>query len=286
MGVGGLTQYIVSWSELDAGRQCPHKRELAYAKRWVSPQVSRPLDMGSLGHAVLEAHFKALQAGAALPDARAAAIRVLDASDSAYKDTVGWIYGRFCERYGADRQWRILGVEHEMRVPLDDTFILKVKLDAIVEDLVRKAKLIVDWKFSSRLLTDKELAFDDQFGLYEAAMNRAGHEVLGSLYGLNRTPQRGEIPVRDPDPPLDDWFSRVPLYRTTDEQDEIIEDALSDFHWLYSFGPDEAPRRPDPDRCKWRCSYTFPCLHGRKYGPDRERELLEAHGFEMQQERH
>lgn len=275
---------VVSWSELDAGRQCPHKHELAYKQRWVPPSVSRPLEVGKLGHAVLEAHFKTLQAGGSLPDAKQAAREVWLASGSDYQQTIEWIYGRFVERYGASRNWKILGVEQELRLPLDDRFILKIKLDLLLMDLVRQSTHILDWKFSSRLLSDRELAFDDQFGLYEAVMNRAGYPILSSIHGLCRTPQRG-TPARG-DPPLDDWFALTPLYRTPGEQEMLIQEALSDFHRLHDYGPGEAPRHPDTDRCKWRCSFTKACLHGRKYGPRRERELLEADLFEMQQERH
>jgi len=275
---------VVSWSELDAGRQCPHKHELAYKQRWTPPSASRPLEIGKLGHSVLEAHFRSLQSGSSLGQAKQDALEVAHASGSDYIQTILWIYERFVERYGASREWKIHGVEQELRLPLDARFVLKVKLDLLIEDLRRGSMHILDWKFSSRLLSDRELAFDDQFGLYEAVMNRAGYRILSSLHGLCRTPQRS-VSARG-DPPLDEWFALTPLYRTEEEQRRILVEALNDFHRLHGYGPNEAPRHPDPDRCKWRCSFTFPCLHGRKYGPDRERELLEAHMFEMQQERH
>lgn len=275
-----MTKQTVSWSELDAGRQCPHKWDLAWHQRWTPPDVSRPLAIGSLGHKALETHYRILQTGGSLADATLAVVDLLRTPPlSPYADTVAWIYNRFVERYGADRQWKILGVEETLTIPLDDRFNLKAIIDLIVEDRSSGAIILIDWKFSSRLLGDRELAFDDQFGLYQAVMRQQGRPVLHCLYGQNRTPQGGQMP-RNLDPPLDDWFFRVPVYRTDGELEQLLEEALDDFHRLYDgVETGDLPRHPDSDRCKWRCPFTLPCLHGRKYGPRREVELLEAHGF-------
>jgi hypothetical protein len=244
--------------------------------------------MGTLGHKVLEAHYRALMDGATLSHARDAGLAQLATSPrSPYADAIEWVYGRFIELYGADRQWRIIGVEERIEIPLDARFRLKTRIDLLVEDRSRQnALVLVDWKFSSRLLGDRELAFDDQFGLYQAAMRDSGRPVLYCLYGQNRVPPRGRLPL-DPEQPLDTWFSRVPLYRTDVEMDRIIDEALDEYHTLYDGKvTGSLPRRPDTDRCKWRCRFTVPCLHGRKHGPQREVELLEAHGFVQDHTRH
>ena len=48
---------IVSWSELDALKQCPMKHHLAYEERWTGPETSKALAIGSLFHKVMEAHY-------------------------------------------------------------------------------------------------------------------------------------------------------------------------------------------------------------------------------------
>lgn len=282
---------VVSWSELDDGRQCPHKWDLAWQQRWRQPEdaeESASLAMGTLGHRVLEAHYRALMDGATLSTARDRGLAELATSPrSPYADAIEWVYGRFIERYGADRQWRILGVEERLVVPLDSRFHLKTRVDLIVEDRSRQNALVfVDWKFSGRLLSERELAFDDQFGLYCAALAAQGRPVLYALYGQNRVPPKGRLP-QQLEQPLESWFERVPLYRTEHEIDTIIDEALDEYHALYNAKTSGTlPRRPDTDRCKWRCRFTYPCLHGRKHGDDREIELLEAHGFVQDHTRH
>jgi hypothetical protein len=292
---------VVSFSEIDTLRQCPHKHELAYKERWVGPVTGPALSRGILWHQVLEAHYKVLMRAdsegwtnaKALMMARREVNKLIVGTHgyvSEDAELIGWMYDGHVEHYGADENWRILAVEHAPEVWLPtprgtrSMFKLKLKIDLIVRERDTKLLWLVDHKSGKDLPNNKEHDIDDQFGLYAYAMRTLGHPVFGSIHSAART-QRNKDQAKHFQP-LHERFRRHPMARTDQELDTIAIEAYRTIRAGYAVPIGEAPRSPNPDTCRWRCDYTEPCLMGRKTDARRERQLLRDMGYVQNFERH
>jgi hypothetical protein len=74
------------------------------------------------------------------------------------------------------------------------------------------------------------------------------------------------------------------MYRTDEELNEIAIEAYRTARRAWSTPVGEAERNPNEDTCRWRCSFTEACLGSRKGGD--LVHMLEAHGMEINRERH
>ena len=283
--------HVVSWSEIDCFRQCPFKHMLSYKQRWTkTPRVGSPLSRGSLFHSVLEAHYLCLQSGGSLADAREVVDPLFFSNGEQNEDQVmvQWIYEGYIALYADDPNWKVVAVEYanEFWLPTASgtrsNFKLKLKIDLIVQDPARRL-WIVDHKTCKDLPTEKMMELDDQFGLYTWGLRQLGKTVHGAMHNACRTTR-----YKDPNKPqpLDERFRRTLLYRTDEELDRIALEAYATARRAWSDSPigEQPERNPNTDTCRWRCDYTEDCLASRK-GVDL-REMLVAHGFEQNFERH
>lgn len=298
---------IVSYSELDTYRQCPLKHQLAYLQRWTRPnQEGSALDKGTLYHAVLEAHYRTIWAAqrelgrrvhaseeADILAACRQAVRPLLSNPVTGTQTetqvlIEWMYQGHVQRYGADRDWLILGVEDNRLMPLlaesgrtSPTYRLKMKIDLIVKD--RQSDVwIVDHKTCSRLPNRKELDMDDQFGLYIAGMRHTGTRVRGAIHSAARTQRnKGDIDGTKL-MSLDERFARTATTRTDRELDNLLMDASRCAR--ASRLPGHRYSSPDPDRCGWRCDFQDAHLMMRKGMPPKR--TLQDMGFVVDPTRH
>lgn len=246
---------VVSYSEYDALRQCPLKHHLQYNERWTSPEVGKALQIGSLFHKVMEAHYKK-KGRKKLTEGKLGFI-LAECENEEYRDTVQWMYEGYCECYDVDAAWTILGVEKEVRVPLGPGLLLKGKLDLLVKDNSAGGGLwIVDHKSSGQMPKEKDLEFDDQFGLYVWALRE--DDVRGVIHNACRT-QRLK---RDMD--MAERFKRQYTVRNRFELDTIARECYETFERGLQPWPGLPPRATDPDRCGWRCGFTEACLMSRK----------------------
>lgn len=277
--------HVVSFSELSDARQCPHKHELNYKERWQSPTTKPALSRGTLWHKVMEQHYLGHKAGN-LKQGMANALALLSSKDgdvTEEQDLVYWMYSGYLELYGDDPQWEVLAVEHTSEIWLPtvnggrSNYKLKIKIDLIVR---WKGKIwIIDHKSGKDLPKDKELALDDQFGLYVWGMRAMGKKVFGAMHNAART-QRNKTPGQT----IESRFSRTLMNRTQAELDVIAVEAYKTMRRIYQIPAGEAERSPNPDQCTWKCDFLEPCLAGRK-GID-ERVFLSEKGFVQNYERH
>jgi len=290
---------VVSYSELDALRQCRLKHQLAYKERWVGPTTSAALERGSLFHEVMELHYRRLKEGIK----PAGIVQEVQTSgllsdphtggSSEMQDLVAWMYTGYVEHYGGDEDWEIIDVEFKVEEWLPtpwgtrSSFRLKGRIDVLVRDNSAGGGLwVVDHKTCKRLPRGKDLDLDDQMGIYTYLLRRGGLDIRGTIYNSVRT----EKLVR----PMSagERFQRALTVRGDRELETMATEAYETFLDAYrprvhggSTGTvHDAPRSPDPDRCGWRCSYTEACLLGRK-GADL-RDLLAETGYEIDLERH
>lgn len=306
----------VSYSELDAFRQCQFKHHLSYKERWTSPQPARALDIGSLTHAVLEAHYRrevAERTGAAgqtLIDSQLSPEGILadaEARGNEHAELVRWIYSGYVERWGErEAEWRVMGVETKVEERLRNRagnktqFVLKGRIDLLVK--WNGGWWVVDHKTTSRMPREKSYDLEDQFGIYVWLLRQSGLDVRGVIHNAINTKQL----VREQS--LEERFKRTLTVRTDAEMQTMAFEALDHFRQAYAprratkagvgalngasprrpkgvaGGPEMPPRSPDGDRCTWRCSYLEPCLMSRK--GQAIQPLLEDLGYSQNFTRH
>ncbi len=294
-------EITVSYSEVDTARQCPLKHALAYDERWVkSHSESSALGLGTLWHLVMEAHRTALSRGASLPVAREAGLLVIQTqvTDPEVADLLTWMYEGYLEKWGADREWRLLGTELAGDVLLPPPqgwpetelqFRLKFKID-----------LLFEWQGRIWVLDEKsckdlpkgniDFDFDDQFGLYYWAATQLGYPVFGAMYsGSRKTRLQREMT-------LDERFVRIPMHRNSKELRAIAEDAWQTAYFAYERIATvrearirgatnvEHARHTNPRECKWKCDYRQACIMGRK--GRNLRVYLASTGFRQDRSRH
>lgn len=280
---------VVSYSEISSGRACPHQHELAYKDRWVPPREGPALVRGTAWHAIMEYHYQAQKVGAKRGDIRASLAPLFfydeDGTQSDEQSLLEWMYDGYVQQWAAeDGEFKIVAVEHEAEVPLPTSkgtmsqFRLKMKIDLVVRD--RRGKLwVVDHKTCQNLPSNRELELDDQFGLYTWGMRQLGHQVFGCIYNAART-TRNKIKKQ----PLDERFSRTLMARNDDELDTLAIEAWRSARAVYAWQPGTAPRHPDSEKCRFRCSFTEPCLASRR-GMDEVRFLHDT-GYVQDPTRH
>lgn len=282
----------VSYSEIDAARQCLKKHQFGYKERWVPPVEGRALVRGKLWHNVMEDHYRAIKTWQDAGDTEYHKWRIeaerdrliknwLNDPDNEEHELVEWMLDGYLEMYGWDTAWRVMAVEHAPEVWLPTTtgsrssFKLKLKIDLIVRDSFGRL-WIIDHKSGKDLPKPFDLDMEDQFGLYAWALRVLGKPVHGMIYNAART-QRNKGAQS-----LDSRMARHLMVRTDRELDEIAIDAYKTAKLAYSVKGD-APRSPGP-HCGWRCGYTEPCLTSRK-GRSAV-DMLEDLGFSQNFDRH
>ncbi len=279
-----MSTHTVSFSELDATRQCSLKSYLSYRERW-QPEVTAPaLSRGKLWHSVMEAHYKpGIVPGWVSP------WQVLaDAGETDDANTCRWMYEGYLERYGTDPDWEVVAVEQKveesLRLPSGrkSKFVMKGFVDLLVRDHSCGGGLfIVDHKSARELPKQKALDFDDQLGIYTWLLRRQGLDIRGAIHNTART-----YKLKSKEMSLGERFSRTLTVRTDRELEIMVAECLRTFQAAYKPLRDGElpPRSPDPDRCSWRCSFGEPCLAARKGGDIAE--LLTDFGFTQNWGRH
>lgn len=282
----------VTYSELDAYRQCPLKHKWSYKDRWVKPpQVGSPLSRGSLWHLVMECHYTWLQRFRTNKSIDPAFLAdwinthlLYDEAGNQNEDQelVEWMYDGYLDCYGVDPDWEILQIEQANRVALpvpDDgtPFQLKFKIDLLIKDKTSGQLWLVDHKSAKDFTRQVEIDVDDQFGLYTWALRKLGYPVVGTIRSDART-QRNKSPMT-----LENRFRRVSTYRTDQELENIARDAYATASAAWGNTPLHS--NPAPDRCSWRCDFLQSHLMLRK-GVAQESVILRDFGFEVNKLKH
>lgn len=303
---------VVSYSELDCYRQCPLKHHITYGQRWTKPvKDGSALDKGSKYHAVMETHYKVIQAAQQANNGKrlgkAQEKMVLAACWEAIKpmlrdptsgaqtevqELIEWMYKGYVANYGVDRQWVIKGVEHQIITPLRDErgrrsrYHLKAKMDLIVLDLDMGSLWVVDHKSGKDLPTSMDLEIDDQFGLYTWAMREVGRPVMGSIHSANRTQRNVGDKNGTKLMSYEQRMSRTPLNRGSRELDNLALDAYRVARAAHPPKSEQRPvySSPDPRQCGWKCDVKEPHLAMRT--GRRMSEVLTEFGFKIDRTRH
>lgn len=307
-------QVIVSYSELDTFRQCPLKHLLAYKQRWTKPKAEdSALGKGTLWHKVMEAHYGVIKRHQEAPEQRLSPQYerqiLAEAQDKAtdlmfdpdtgkqteVQELMQWMYAGHVEQYGIDREFSVVGIELGPHVPLPwpdgrpSHYILKTKLDLLVKDSFGQL-WIIDHKSGANKPSEFEMQIDDQFGLYQWAMEALGYEVAGSIHSYARTTRNtgdheGAAAKYKPQT-LDQRFERFYLNRSKRELKALADDAFAAARNAYPPQGKTLPlySAPDPRNCGWKCDFKEAHLMLRE-GMDLK-YVMQSEGFAQDFTRH
>ncbi|HEU5046102.1 MAG TPA: PD-(D/E)XK nuclease family protein [Nocardioidaceae bacterium] len=303
----------VSYSELDAFRQCGLKHALNYLQLWSRPPgEGTPLSRGSAWHEILQTHYLTIRRHRTGQDKQgnpkwiehpntALRTRMLTecvetvtrlhlvdqhtGEQTEQQELLAWMYQGYLDQYGIDEPWQILGVERAGSVWLlterggRSRFRLKYKIDLVIRDLQTNQLKVVDHKSAANFSRPAEIDIDDQFGLYNWAYWREhGQRPIAVIRSDART-QRNKGPMK-----LEDRFRRVQTFRSDAELENIALDAYRTAKAAYSPSRD-VYSSPAPDRCTWRCDYLEAHLAARK-GIAPMDTVLADFGFERRAVKH
>jgi hypothetical protein len=302
---------VVSYSEIDAYRQCRLKHQLAYIENWRVPadDEAEALARGTLFHSVMESHY-----GVIMGAQEGNLVEQLEVSDfwnaanlhlyddqgrqSERQELVEWMYTGYIEQWLVEdlSNWDIVKIEMPMTCNLGPGIDLAGTTDLLVKDKRLGGGLwIVDHKTCKNLPKQKDFDMEDQTGIYaHLAKTQLGLDIRGAIYNFVRTYRL----VRDMS--LEERHLRHITVRTDQElatmaneayqimagayadHERRIETIVIDSHTSEGDVIDvvyDAPRSPDGERCGWKCGFTEACIAGRKLGPERTRTFLEDIGM-------
>lgn len=285
---------VVTYSELDAFRQCPLKHQWSYVDKYRQDAVAgTALTRGSLWHQVMESHYLLLQKHPQWEEYTKERFMQFmlqhfltdDAGNSSEdQQLIEWMYSGYLEMYGPDSQWEPVLVEQAGEVPMlqpdgsPSGFYLRFKIDMVARDRTTGALWLFDHKSASTFGRDTEIELDDQFRLYTWALRQMGVPVHGIVRSDART-KRNKGPMS-----LDNRFRRVITYCTDTEANNVAADALEAARAAYLPGRPVYPS-PAPDRCSWRCNYREPCI-ARRRGLGTPEQLMKDFRFRQSSDKH
>lgn len=308
-------EQIVSYSELDTFRQCPLKHHLAYQRRWTKKvKPGGALDKGTTWHTVMETHYGVIKLvqdehkgrvpaklvkptlKVAREEAMKHLVHPISGAQTEVQELVEWMYTGYVEQWGIDEQWRIVGIEHQIKQALpkpdgtDSRYILKAKLDMIVREWSSGNLWVWDHKSGANLPYKEELEINDQFGLYTWLMRKIGRKIQGTMHNAARTTRnQADFPGytgKSRPQLLEQRFARTYLNRSEKELDNLALDAYYAAKAAYPDDPAYAARysSPDPRTCGWKCDMKEAHLAMRQ-GQNPDRVMVDL-GFVVNRTRH
>ena len=288
--------FVVTYSEMDAYRQCPLKHQWGYKDGWSKEAVEgSALSRGSLWHEVLEVHYKTIQKyrGQVPTDDlldlcryNVAPLMFDEAGrQSEQQELITWMYNGHVEMWEDDPDVEILAVEvpGRVRVRNPDTgkptrFFYQFKIDLIVR--VNGVIYLWDHKSAADFTRENEMDIDDQFGLYTAFLRQVGIPIFGTIKSEARTRR-----LKTKEAPLTDRFRRTHTYRSDVELVNIQRDLLATASAAYLNRPDtRLHSSPDPRQCSWKCDFMGVHLATRKGMP--LAETMRDYGLHQRDEKH
>lgn len=254
---------IISNSEVDAKLRCERLHYYAYALGLRAKSLSRPNNIGNLGHLVLETYYHMLMEGHSKEDAFQAGMqKIIEAFDHEEYDVVSLISERFLQytKHYSDDDFRIVAVEGKYTVPLNDHIDFGMTLDLLVEYIKgpwRGQFVVMDHKFHYNFQTVDELSMHVQTYKYIWGLRKLGYPVTRSV--LNQIRYREGIKDESK------LFTRQQLKPTEAQLETIMEEHLYNAERIYAaktkpvaWYASHAPRRFNSKDCSG-CYFRIPC---------------------------
>ena len=179
--------HLISHSEVEAFGQCEKKHEYAHIEQLEPNTSSAALAKGNAGHFVLETFLKAIKDGMSNMEASKHAINSLYEEDfeigiigEASRITKPWM-----EHIWPTLGWKVVAVEKEFRLKIDNDLTYPFKIDALME--IRGELVIVDHKFVYDIYDTNTIRLMPQMPRYAGAMRMMDIDVRYGMYNFLRT---------------------------------------------------------------------------------------------------
>lgn len=215
-----MTQPLYTNSRLRVLRQCPRLHYFRYELGIQTPSTPEAM-FGTVGHAALEAYYRAWQRGPYSFESAAtgfdvegriteqdrydhrmrcldAALTVIAASDLSPVDRckLRLLVIAYHERWGSE-DWEILAVEQEFRYLLADRLI-GGKIDAIIRNRVDQRVYVLEHKFTGSETSLggtywERLTLDSQVSIYIDGATMLGYDISGCIYDVIKRPQHEQL---------------------------------------------------------------------------------------------
>lgn len=187
-----MSGQLYTSSRLKVLRQCPRLHYYRYMLGIQTPSSDAAL-FGAVGHAALEAWYRAWKAGQ-IETRLSNAMQAIRASElSSYDQArLGALVTAYHLRW-KDEPWEILEIEIEFRYELDG-YLIGGKIDALVRDARDGRVFVVEHKTTRQDASPgsvywDRLSIDTQVSIYVDGATMLGHEVAGCIYDVLQRPR-------------------------------------------------------------------------------------------------
>lgn len=208
---------IISNSEVDSFLTCERKHFLSFGFNRESKHPSESLGKGILGHELLAEYYRSLQGGATKLEARQEAMKFLskvyikgDFSPEVLT-TVQLLVSRYIENDTLATGAKILEVEKDFYLPINDQYWYGMRLDLLVQATVGRLQgqvLLIDHKFTYDFYSPDDLLLNPQMPKYVGTVRFNGYPVAEAYLNQLRTRfHSGLIPKKTDE----DLFKRMPV---------------------------------------------------------------------------
>jgi hypothetical protein len=280
---------IISNAQITTKNLCDKAHFFRYTLNKEPKKLAPVLYRGVLGHSALEAYYREMQDGSSVEVCRSAALAVLDKeiariaqeSPEEFEQVKTVIALRklieaYAEVYRKET-FKVLEVEHDYSVPVNDDINYVLRLDLLVEMTsgeFRGDLVVVDHKFVYNFKTALDIQMDAQLPKYIKALRASGHVVSKGMFNQIRTrnlknPQPEDLYRRD-------WLksSKAEIEQIWIEQKQVALQIAAD-----NSNPQHTPvRTMNYLVCRF-CAFQGPCkaeLNG-----DNVTQFLEANYKEV-----
>jgi hypothetical protein len=198
-GAASVTE-IYTASRLRVLRECPRKHHLRYRLGLLTAATAE-MRFGTVGHAALEAYYRAWQAGD-LDGRLDAALALADQLPPFDRVKLRLLVIAYHERWGGE-DWEILAVEVEFRYELAD-YLIGGKIDALIRSRADGRVYVVEHKFTGSDTSLggpywERLALDTQVSIYIDGAAMLGHEIAGCIYDVIKRPEHEQLQATPPE---------------------------------------------------------------------------------------
>jgi CRISPR/Cas system-associated exonuclease Cas4 (RecB family) len=184
---------IISHSEVDQFLNCERKHYYGFGKKLQPKVFGKALRRGSMGHAVLEVYYKAIQSGLNYDQAADNALGKFGdfISQPGYDlellaDLQELLIRYFDYAPTLDENDEILYVENEFRLPISTQVEYPYRPDLIVKDRSTGKIKVIDHKFLYNFYTMDDMKISPQLTKYVAALRGNGVLAKEGWYNMLR----------------------------------------------------------------------------------------------------
>lgn len=191
----------VSHSEVESYLRCERQHYYGYGLGIQRIGTSIALSKGTLGHSALEVYFTKMmemqEAGEWDPDTgpmlcfHAATLWLIDSGDPLYGEVLGYLTWFFKGMPRKLKTAKIIGVEKEYSLRINDDLEYPFVVDLVVEDSLGQVT-VIDHKFMGMMLTERDMELMPQLSKYLGAMRALGQRVDFVAYNQVKTKENRE----------------------------------------------------------------------------------------------